>query len=29
MSVYLVTWIVTSILVLGAYTIVTKKVYRT
>lgn len=29
MSVYLVTWIVTSILVLGAYTIVTKKVYTT
>lgn len=29
MSVYLVTWIVTSILVLGAYIIVTKKVYRT
>lgn len=28
MSVYLVTWIVTSILVLGAYFIVTKKVYR-
>lgn len=29
MSVYLVTWIVTSILVLGAYFIVTRKVYRT
>ena len=28
MSVYLVTWIVTSILVLGAYFIVTRKVYR-
>lgn len=29
MSVYLVTWTVTSILVLGAYFAVTKKVYRT
>ena len=29
MSVYLVTWIVTSILVLGAYFMVTRKVYRT
>lgn len=29
MSVYLVTWIVTSVLVLGAYFTVTRKVYRT